>query len=276
MDWRILFIVGLVSAVAFSFKSADPKPKLVWSDEFEKDGAPGASWVYDLGDGCPRSCGWGNNELQRYTSRPENVRVENGRLIIEARKGSDGYTSTRIKSGNGNSWTYGYIEVKAKLPQGRGSWPAIWMLPDSSSYGGWPKSGEIDIMEHVGFDPGVVHGTVHTLDFNHIKGTQVGKQKQVNSFNTEFHVYAVNWTKDRIEFFIDGEHYHTFENNGSGFGAWPFDKPFHLILNIAVGGGWGGMKGVDESIWPQKMEVDYVRVYEPLSTPEQKTAMFIK
>ncbi len=250
-------------------------PKLLWSDEFDQDGTPGKYWQFDIGNGCPKLCGWGNNELQYYTADSQNVSVKDGKLVIEVHKQpKDGssYTSARVRSAKPYSLQYGYIEIKAKLPHGRGTWPAIWMLPDTLAYGAWPNSGEIDIMEHVGFDPGVVHGTVHTLDFNHLKGTQVGKQTKVESFQSDFHVYAVNWTADRIEFFIDGKWFHTFENNGKGFSAWPFDQRFYLILNIAVGGGWGGQKGVDENIWPQRMEVDYVRVYEPLPLSKKRSA----
>lgn len=269
-------MVLLLSMLLFfcaSPNGTDNGPTAVWQDEFEYEGAPDPDyWTFDEGDGCPRLCGWGNNELQYYTRRPENVRVENGKLIIEARReafGSKRYTSARMRATHSVSRTYGYVEVKAKLPFGRGTWPAIWMLPDSATYGGWPRSGEIDIMEHVGFDPGVVHGTVHTESFNHMKGTQVGKQRRVDGFDNAFHVYAINWTPDRIEFFIDGEQYHLFENNGDGTDAWPFDHAFHLIMNIAVGGGWGGREGVDESIWPQRMEVEYVRVYEPLNETQK-------
>jgi beta-glucanase (GH16 family) len=263
-------------ALGLSLSPSPAQPKLVWSDEFATSGRPGEHWTYDLGNGCPNVCGWGNNELQYYTSEKQNVCVRDGKLVIEARKevvDKSQYTSTRIRTAKGISWQYGYIEVRAKLPEGRGTWPAIWMLPDTLTYGGWPASGEIDIMEHVGFDQNVVHGTVHTLDFNHIKGTQVGKQKSVNAVHDTFHTYAINWTENKIEFFIDGEPYHAFENNGQGFSAWPFNQRFYLILNIAVGGGWGGMKGVDENIWPQRMEVDYVRVYEPLVSEEQRQAL---
>lgn len=265
--------------IYFSFlfpsqKAGEDPPKLVWSDEFEYEGAPDSTlWDYHLGNGCPELCGWGNNELQFYTNHENNVRVTEGKLVIEAHKEAkeeSAYTSTRLMSTGEGSWKYGYIEVRAKLPYGRGTWPAIWMLPDTNKYGEWPASGEIDIMEHVGFDPGVVHGTVHTTDFNHLKGTQVGKQIQVADFDSAFHNYAVNWTEDKIEFYLDGEKYHEFVNNGKGNDAWPFDHPFYLILNIAVGGGWGGQKGIDEKIWPQKFEIDYVRVYEPLLTESQK------
>lgn len=251
------------------------EPRLVWSDEFNYEGLPDSTrWSYDVGDGCPQSCGWGNNELQYYTKADtSNVRVVRGNLIIEARKKnykSKAYTSVRLRSTGNAVWQYGYIEVRAKLPYGRGTWPAIWMMPGTSRYGGWPASGEIDIMEHVGYDPGVVHGTLHTSAFNHVKGTQVGKQQKVESFNSDFHTYSINWTEDKIEFYIDRKQYHTFENNKSGYEAWPFDHPFYLILNLAVGGNWGGSAGVDDAIWPQRMEVDYVRVYEPLHTDDQK------
>lgn len=252
----------------------DP-PKLIWSDEFDYNGAPDSTlWTYDLGNGCPDLCGWGNQELQYYTKNESNVRVSNGRLVIEAhreRAGESDYTSAKVRSAHEGSWQYGYFEIRAKLPRGRGTWPAIWMLPMESIYGGWPASGEIDIMEHVGFDPGVVHGTVHTTAFNHLKGTQMGKQINVEDFDTAFHTYGINWIADKIEFYVDGKKYHEFVNNGEGEEAWPFDHEFYLILNIAVGGGWGGQQGVDDSIWPQSMEVDYVRVYEPLYIESQKS-----
>lgn len=262
----VLYLFFCVCVMMAHSPSVDRKPRLLWSDEFDYEGLPDSTrWTYDVGDGCPNLCGWGNSELQYYTRAvKKNARVENGRLIIEAHKekaGGSEYTSARLKSANAGSWTYGYIEVKAKLPEGRGTWPAIWMLPDSFKYGGWPSSGEIDIMEHVGFDQGTVHGTVHTGKYNHLKNTQVGSNTKVTNCNEDFHVYAINWTTDKIEFLVDGKQYHAFRNNGEGFEAWPFDHPFHLILNIAVGGGWGGREGVDESIWPQRMEIDYVRVY---------------
>lgn len=273
----ITFFVILACSALLAFTTQQEHPRLLWSDEFDNDGLPDPShWTYDTGDGCPKACGWGNNELQYYTQAvKKNARVEKGKLIIEAHRepmGKQQYTSARMKS-KMNGWKYGYIEVSAKLPQGRGTWPAIWMLPDTMRYGGWPHCGEIDIMEHVGYDPGMVHGTVHTGKYNHIMNTQSGNQAAVDHYNTAFHTYAINWTKDNIEFFIDGTSYHTFHNNGEGPEAWPFDHPFHLILNIAVGGGWGGREGIDDSIWPQRMEVEYVRVYEPLVTPEQRRAM---
>jgi beta-glucanase (GH16 family) len=245
----------------------EPAGSLVWSDEFNAPGAPdNAKWNYDMGDGCPNVCGWGNNEEEYYTNDPKNVRVENGNLIIEAHKeakGGKNFTSTRIISKFKGDWLYGRIEVRAKLPKGRGTWPAIWMLSTDWKYGGWPESGEIDIMEHVGYDPGVIHGTLHSDKYNHIKQTQQEGKITVADAQEAFHVYAVDWSKDKIDFYVDDKKYHTVARNPSDdFHGWPFDQRFHLIMNVAVGGNWGGAKGVDESIWPQRMEVDYVRIYQ--------------
>jgi beta-glucanase (GH16 family) len=238
----------------------------VWADEFNYTGSPDSSkWAYDLGDGCPTVCGWGNNELQFYTSENKNVRIENGRLIIEAHhqaKGGKAYTSARVVSRNKGDWLYGRIEVRAKLPKGKGTWPAIWMLPTDWSYGGWPVSGEIDIMEHVGYNPGVIHGTIHTEKYNHLKQTQKEGTVNVPDWENEFHVYAIDWRENKIDFFVDDKLYHTvIRDPADDHSGWPFDKRFHLIMNIAVGGNWGGMHGIDDSIWPQRMEIDYVRVY---------------
>ena len=237
---------------------------LVWEDNFDYTGLPDSSkWSYDVG-----GHGWGNNELQYYTeNREEKARVEDGKLIIESRKeaysGND-YTSARLVSRNKGDWTYGRIEARAKLPQGTGTWPAIWMLPTEWIYGdgGWPDVGEIDIMEHVGYDEGVIHGTIHTHDFNHMDGTQQSGQITIPDAVDTFHVYAIEWTEDKIEWYVDDEKYFTYENNGDGWSAWPFDHPFHLILNIAIGGDWGGAEGIEDSIFPQTMEIDYVRVYK--------------
>lgn len=243
------------------------KPKLVWADEFNYQGQPDpAKWGYDLGDGCPDVCGWGNNEQEFYTSDPKNVRVENGSLIIEAHqeeKGGKPYTSTRLVSKNKGDWKYGKIEVRAKLPKGKGTWPAIWMLSTDWKYGGWPASGEIDIMEHVGYDPGVIHGTIHTEAYNHIKQTQKEGKITVADAQDAFHVYAIEWTENNITFLVDSKIYHKVDRIPTDdFKGWPFDQRFHLILNLAVGGNWGGLQGIDPSIWPQQLLIDYVRVYQ--------------
>jgi beta-glucanase (GH16 family) len=236
--------------------------KLVWADDFNYSGLPDPTkWSYDTG-----GHGWGNNELQFYTAaRMENVRVENGNLIIEAKKenyNSSNYTSARLISKGKGDWKYGRIEVKAKLPYGTGIWPAIWMLPTKWVYGGWPKSGEIDIMEFVGYLPDSLFGTVHTAAYNHSIGTQKGGSIYKKTLSNQFHIYAIEWSQEKINFLIDDELYFVFENDKSGSEAWPFDEEFHLLLNIAVGGNWGGKMGIDENIFPQKMLIDYVRVYQ--------------
>ncbi len=237
-------------------------PTLVWSDEFNYSGLPDSTkWGYDTGNH-----GWGNNEKQYYTAkRSENARVENGMLVLEARKeayNGAAYTSARLVTRGKGDWIYGRIEARAKLPKGRGIWPAIWMLPTKWEYGNWPKSGEIDIMEAVGYLPDSVYGTIHTGAFNHSIGTQSSQPMYYTDLSDTFHVYAINWYKDRIDFFIDNTLFHSFPNNGKGPDAWPFDKAFHVLLDVAVGGNWGGKKGVDDGIFPQQMVVDYVRVYQ--------------
>lgn len=238
--------------------------KLVWADEFDKNGLPDTTrWNYDTRG---NDYGWGNNEKQWYTvAKPENCRIENGILVITARKektGNKEYSSARLTTKNKGDWKYGKIEVKAKLPTGNGTWPAIWMLPTDSKYGGWPKCGEIDIMEHVGFDPDTVFSTVHTGKFNHMIGTQVGKKTGLPTATSDFHIYTTEWEENEIHSYVDGKHYFTFKNNGEGFEAWPFDQPFHLILNLAIGGGLGGKKGIDDSKFPHTFEIDYVRIYQ--------------
>lgn len=258
-----LFALVILSCV--SYKSSDKQ--LVWQDDFDYTGAPDSTrWGYDLGDGCPNSCGWGNNEAEFYTKDLKNARVENGTLIIEARKESLGiktFTSSRLVTKLKGDWKYGRIEVRAKLPRGKGTWPAIWMLSTDWKYGGWPASGEIDIMEHVGFDPGVIHGTLHSKKYNHVMQTQQEGKTLIPDCQDAFHVYAVDWAQNQIDFLVDNKIYYSVKRNpNDDFTGWPFDQRFHLILNIAVGGNWGGMQGIDPDIWPQQMVVDYVRVYQ--------------
>lgn len=251
----LLFLVACVQGQA-------QYTNLVWADEFDYTGLPDSGkWGYDTG-----GHGWGNNELQYYTEkRLQNARVEHGVLVLNVNKENfeqSKYTSARLVTKNKGDWKYGRVEVKAKLPKGVGVWPAIWMLPTHWKYGGWPQSGEIDIMENVGYLPDSVYASVHTGAFNHVKGTNKTAGLLRTGLADNFHVYAIEWTPEKISFFMDDVLYHTFENQHRGSAEWPFDQPFHLLLNVAVGGNWGGKMGVDDSIFPQAMLVDYVRVYQ--------------
>src|SRR5258706_3300128 len=260
------FLILLVSVVSISGMSQSKKTsakkwRLVWGDEFNYTGLPDSTkWNYDVG-----GHGWGNHELEYYTNkRKENARVENGQLIIEARKESfEGmnYTSARLVTKGKGDWQYGKIEVSAKLPKGLGTWPAIWMLGSTDPLK-WPDDGELDIMEHVGFDQGVIHGSVHCKKYNHTIGTQKTATIPVTDCSENYHIYGIEWNADSLKISVDYTVYFTFKNEHSSYDAWPFDNKMHLLLNVAVGGDWGGQKGVDEKIWPQKMEIDYVRVYQ--------------
>ncbi len=252
--------------------------KLVWSDEFDKPGLPDpAKWGYE--EGFIR-----NNEDQYYTrERKENARVENGMLVIEARKeqfknaGFDAnakaqgrgrrgqqyaeYTSASLTTRGKAAWTYGRVEVKAKLPSGRGTWPAIWML-GTNRQDGWPACGEIDIMEFVGYEPGVIHANIHTKKYNHVQKTNKGDKITIPDASDAFHVYAVEWTDQKMDFFVDDKKYFSFANEGTGVDAWPYNKDQYLILNLAIGGAWGGAQGIDNSAFPHRYYIDYVRVFQ--------------
>jgi beta-glucanase (GH16 family) len=245
--------------------------RLVWSDEFDVAGLPDTrKWSYDIER---NSAGWYNNELQYYSdARIDNSRVENGLLVITARRedlstqglpdwSGQRYSSARLITRGKAAWTYGFIEVRAKLPCGVGTWPAIWTL-SSPPEGRWPDDGEIDIMEHVGFDAGVVHGTVHTGAYNHTRGNHRSANTSVPDACSEFHRYQAHWSASRITVGVDDRNYFQYSNDGSGNAEWPFDSPQYLILNIAVGGDWGGQQGVNDAIFPVRMEIDYVRVYQ--------------
>lgn len=236
--------------------------KLVWSDEFNGTELDSSKWGYE------RYGGGGNNEIQYYTD--ENTEVSDGTLKIIARyeeyNGYD-YSSSRITTSNKQAWKYGIFEIRAKLPSGLGTWPAIWMMPQYSRYGGWPDSGEIDIMEHVGYDENIIHGTVHTRIYNHKMGTQKGSQTdKITDATSTFHVYKTEWLPDRINFYADDQFYYTYRPNSHSscptFNVWPFNASFYLIMNVAVGGDWGGAHGVDLDDFPAIMEIDYVRVYQ--------------
>lgn len=241
--------------------------KLVWADEFNIDGQPDANkWDFDTSR---NKLGWYNNEVQYYSrNRAENARISGGKLIIAAIKekmssaadyGGQSYTSARMLTRGKAAWKYGFFEIRAKLPCGLGTWPAIWMLGQG---GDWPLPGEIDIMEHVGKKKGEVLGTVHTAAYNHTIGTQKGATMQVPDACDVFHNYQLKWDADHIVIGVDNKYYFQFVNAKDGdLRKWPFSAPQYLLLNLAIGGDLGGP--VDDAIFPVQMEVDYVRVYQP-------------
>ncbi|MFC4263605.1 family 16 glycosylhydrolase [Ferruginibacter yonginensis] len=232
----------------------------MWEDNFNTGTAPDLSkWTYETG-----GSGWGNNELQYYTSGA-NASVTGGNLVITAKKeafGGRDYTSTRMITKGKGDFLYGRFEVRAKLPKGRGTWPAIWMLHSDAAYGNWPASGEIDIMEHVGFDPNKIHASVHTSAYNHLRGTQKTASKVIPTATDDFHKYRIDWTPYAVRGYIDDVQYFEFVNGNTGFTTWPFNKRFFLILNVAVGGDWGGAQGIDNTAFPTSMVVDYVKVFK--------------
>lgn len=262
-----IFSFVAVAMIALPVHAADHW-KLIWADEFEQahGSAPnGTNWVYDLGGG-----GWGNNELQTYTDRRVNSRTENGMLVIEARQekftGADGkereFTSARLKTLGKQSWKYGRIEARMKLPRGQGIWPAFWMMGDDIKAVGWPRCGEIDIMEHIGKEPTQVHGTVHGPGYSGAGG--IGKAHKLpdgKPVTDDFHTFAVDWEPNKITWLVDGNAYFTLTADKLPAGKkWVFDHPHFILLNLAVGGNWPG-KPDSTTVFPQRLVVDYVRVY---------------
>jgi len=242
---------------------------LVWSDEFSSanGSAPDSTkWTYDIGGG-----GWGNQELEYYTSRPQNVQIQNGNLVITALQenytGTDGiarnYTSARLKTQNLFAQAYGRFEARIKIPRGQGIWPAFWMLGNDITQNGWPKCGEIDVMENIGREPGIIHGSLHgpssvapTSDRTSTIFLPAGQ-----NYADDFHAYAIEWEPGAVRFYLDSNNYATFtEDQWPSGGQWVFDHPFFIILNLAVGGVWPGNPG-STTQFPQQMLVDYVRVY---------------
>lgn len=277
---RIILTLLMVSAIACSDNTepADNTPPatsnewdipgwtLVWQDEFNGNSIDSNKWDHEV-----NAAGGGNNELQYYTARSENSRVADGRLIITARKetftgpeGTREYTSARLRTPNKGDWVYGRFDVRAKLPEGQGLWPAIWMLPTDWEYGGWAASGEIDIMELLGHEPWKVYATLHFGGEwpNNRKSPSGVFELNQGTFSQDFHVFTLVWEPAAFHWYVDGEHYHTetqWSSDGQPYPA-PFDKRFHLLLNVAVGGNWPGDPDLS-TIFPQTMEVDYVRVY---------------
>lgn len=244
----------LISSFCFAQKA---KRTLVWEENFDKPQLSEAIWNYELGDGCPNLCGWGNNERQIYTNT--NHSLSDGKLSIQARKDGAVFTSTKITTKGKKEFRYGRIEARAKLALGKGLWPAFWMLGSNISTVGWPKSGEIDILEYVGKEPQVIFTSLHTQDSH---GNTINTKKTtISNIEEGFHVYAIEWTKEKIEFFVDDSSVYSFAPQIKNADTWPFDQPFYIIVNLAVGGNFGGPE-VDDSVFPQDFVLDYIRVYQ--------------
>ena len=238
---------------------------LVWNDECNgTNGSPvdSTKWGFDTGDGSDRGIpGWGNNELEYYTDRLVNSYQEDGCLVIKAQQENyegKSYTSARLITKNKADWKYGRFEIKAKLPYGKGIWPAIWALPTDNVYGAWPDSGEIDVMEEVGQVPSKVYGTAHWGNPYQKSGSNYSLSE--GSFSDDFHIFSLEWDPGQIRWYVDGKQYHSVDMSK------PFDKKFYLLLNIAVGGNWPGSPD-DTTTFPQVMKVDYVRIYQRGTTP---------
>lgn len=237
---------------------------MVWNDEFNTGDLPSGGWSYEEGRG---GNGWGNNEEQYYVKPQSGSNVgfcKDGYMNIVARKNGSRIESIRMNTNQG--WTYGYFEARLKLPKGKGTWPAFWMLPHNNDYvkNPWPKCGEIDIMEEVGVDPNVIVCTLHAEGHNHTNNTQVNwsKSLKVATAESEYHIYALEWTADRIRTYVDGQVILDKSNPGTGINDWPYIVPFNIKINLAWGGNWGGMSGTDESALPATYKIDYVRVYQ--------------
>lgn len=235
-----------------------PPEQLVFADEFDVDGPPDpARWDFELGR-------IRNGELQHYTRALRNARVAGGHLLIEAHRedhAGASFTAASVVTKGKAAFTHARLEVRAKLPRGRGVWPAIWLLGTDMDAVGWPKCGEIDVMEFVGFEPQVVHANVHSDTYNHMHGNGRGTRIPLADGSDAFHVYGVQWDAQRMVFTLDGKPTFEVANDGTGVGSWPFDQPFYLLMNFAVGGSWGGQQGVDETVFPQHMAIDWVRVW---------------
>ncbi len=235
--------------------------RLVWHDEFDGAALDTTKWTWDTGGN-----GWGNAELEYYTNRVENARLENGYLVIEARQESFGnraYTSARLKTQGLGAWTLGRIEARIQVPRGQGLWPAFWMLGDNIAEVGWPACGEMDIMENIGKEPATIHGTVHGPGYSGANGITSAYNLTGGAFANTFHVFAIEWQLDSIRWYVDSTLYKTVTPSDvpGGWGKWVFNHPFFILLNVAVGGYWPGNPD-STTLFPQTMRVDYVRVYQ--------------
>jgi beta-glucanase (GH16 family) len=257
----LLMVLSAAQVVSCSTQESPQRLKLVWAEEFSASGLPDPGlWSYEVGF-------IRNQEVQYYTAgRPENARVEGGCLVIESRKedyAGAKYTSASVNTLGKRDFLYGRIEVRAKIPTGVGSWPAIWMMGTDIPRVYWPECGEIDIMENVGYEPDRIYATVHTPgSVNHPGLVVRGGHIDIPDPSADFHVYAVEWHPDRLDFFVDDQKYFTYKKDARYPDYWRFDKSFYLLLNTAIGGNWGGQMGIDDSIFPLKYTIDYVRYYQ--------------
>jgi beta-glucanase (GH16 family) len=260
----IVFASVVLSACVNGSDVSNSGYKMVWNDEFDVNGLPDSNkWSYDT---TANAWGWGNCELQWYTTNnTKNTYIKDGYLHIVAIKektGSRNFSSGRLITRDKAEWLYGRAEVRAKMPAARGTWPAIWMLPADSVYGGWPASGEIDIIEHVGYLPDSIYASTHCQSYYFKIGTQKTKGLYMPDCTQKFHTYVMEWSPEEISMYCDSIKYFNFKNEHKTYKEWPFDKSFYMILNLAVGGSWGGVQGVDSSAFPQEMVVDYVRIFQ--------------
>lgn len=252
-------MIKYLIVILFSFGciAQQNEKKLVWQEEFNGKFLDEKVWNFELGDGCPNICGWGNNEKQIYTDK--NHSIQDGNLKITIKKDGEKYTSSRITTVEKKEFTYGRMEVRAKIPTGKGIWPAFWMLGSNISKVGWPKCGEIDILEYIGREPNKIFTSLHNQDSH---GNTINTKKtEIQGIENGFHVYAIDWTKDKIEFFVDNQSVYIFSPEIKNENTWPYNQPFYFIINVAVGGNFGG-DIIDNSIFPQEFLIDYIRVYQ--------------
>ncbi|TSE06005.1 glycoside hydrolase family 16 protein [Aquimarina algiphila] len=248
---KLMYILFLI------FISCGNSDTIIWEENFDGEQLDESYWNYELGDGCPNLCGWGNNERQIYTQ--ENIKIHDGNLIITATKDKKIYQSGRITTKDKIEFQYGTIEVRAKLPTGHGLWPAIWMLGSDIDEKGWPNCGEIDIMEYVGKEPHTIYTSLHTKESF---GNTINSKKTIHKTIEEgFHVYKSIWTEDEIQFYIDSKLVYTFSPEIKNDKTWPFNKPFYLPVNLAIGGNFGGPE-VDDTIFPKQFEIDYIKIWK--------------
>ncbi|SFU30432.1 Glycosyl hydrolases family 16 [Pustulibacterium marinum] len=254
---QLVVAVICLSMFSTSLFAQKKGKQLVWEENFTAATLNDEDWNFELGDGCPNICGWGNNERQVYTQ--ENHELKDGQLIITAKKEGDLYTSTRITTQGKQEFQYGYIEIKAKLPTGQGIWPAFWMLGSNITEKGWPWSGEIDILEYVGKEPHMVYTSLHTQDSH---GETINSKKTAfENIEEGYHTFAIDWDAERIIFFVDEQPVYTFAPENKTEAVWPFDQPFYILVNMAIGGNFGGPE-VDDTIFPQQYSIDYIKVYQ--------------